>query len=82
MSITSTGLSHQAKFLRKRQVAQRYSITPRSVERWSADGRLPAPTYRGTIPIWSVDKLDAYDRQAETIERAAAADSKEATTAA
>jgi predicted site-specific integrase-resolvase len=81
MSITSTGLGHQAKFLRKRQVAQRYSITPRSVERWSADGRLPAPTYRGIIPIWSVEELEASDRQAERALRKPATETSETTAA-
>jgi predicted site-specific integrase-resolvase len=56
-------------FLRKQQVGQRYGIDVRSVDRWSADGRLPAPTYRGKIPIWDLDELEARDRQAE-IERA------------
>jgi predicted site-specific integrase-resolvase len=59
-------------FLRKQQVGQRYGIDVRSVDRWSADGRLPAPTYRGKIPIWDLDELEARDRQAE-IERASRA---------
>jgi predicted site-specific integrase-resolvase len=73
-------------FLRKQQVGQRYGIDVRSVDRWSADGRLPAPTYRGKIPIWDLDELEARDRQAE-IERASGklkvpADSKSEATAA
>jgi hypothetical protein len=59
-------------FLRKRQVAQRYSITTRSVERWSLDGRLPAPTYRGKIPLWDLDLLEAADLAAATAARASA----------
>jgi predicted site-specific integrase-resolvase len=55
-------------FLRKQQVGQRYGIDVRSVDRWSGDGRLPAPTYRGKIPLWDQDELDVRDRQA-AIER-------------
>jgi hypothetical protein len=51
-------------FLRKQAVGQRYGIDVRSVDRWSADGRLPAPVYRGKIPIWDQDELDARDHQA------------------
>lgn len=51
-------------FLRKAQVAERYNITPRSVERWSTDGRLPKPQYRGVIPLWDQDQLDALDAAA------------------
>jgi hypothetical protein len=58
-----------SKFLRKAAVAERYGIDKRSVDRWAADGRLPAPLYRGRVPLWDLDELDARDRQA-TIERA------------
>jgi hypothetical protein len=57
-------------FLRKQQVGARYGIDVRSVDRWSADGRLPLPVYRGRIPLWDQDELDVRDHQA-TIERAA-----------
>jgi predicted DNA-binding transcriptional regulator AlpA len=56
-------------FLRKRQVAARYNITTRTVDRWASDGRLPAPTFRGHVPLWDLDEIEAGDRQA-TIERA------------
>jgi predicted DNA-binding transcriptional regulator AlpA len=52
------------KFLRKRAVGERYSITDRSVERMSADGRLPKPVYRGRIPMWEEAELDQNDREA------------------
>lgn len=65
MSIPSTGLGQAKKFLRKRQVAQRYSITPRTVERMVEDGRLPQPDfYRGRLPFWGEDTLDESDRAA------------------
>ena len=67
MSITSTGLGK--KYLRRRAVANRYGITPRSVDRWSADGRLPAPVYRGKIPLWEEAQLDESDRAAAAVTR-------------
>jgi hypothetical protein len=51
----------------KRQVAQRYgNITPRSVERAVADGRLPAPDYPlgPHRPFWDLAKLEANERAA------------------
>ena len=59
-------------FLRKRQVAARYNITTRSVDRWSQDGRLPAPMFRGRVPLWDLDRLEADDLAAATAARAAA----------
>lgn len=52
------------RFLRKRQVAKRYSVHERSIDRWTKDGRLPAPQYRGTIPLWDEAPLDKADRAA------------------
>jgi predicted DNA-binding transcriptional regulator AlpA len=52
------------QFFRKRAVAQRYSVDPRSVDRMWRDGRLPAPEYLGRLPIWRESKLDANDRAA------------------
>jgi predicted DNA-binding transcriptional regulator AlpA len=52
------------KYLRTAGVAERYSIDERSVPRWVADGRLPRPMYRGRIPLWAEDELDALDRAA------------------
>lgn len=57
------------RFLRRRAVATRYDITMRTVDRWSADGRLPAPVHRGAIPLWNVDELDAADRAAAAAHR-------------
>jgi hypothetical protein len=58
-------------FLRKRQVADRYNIVPRSVDRWASDGRLPKPMWRGRIPLWDLDELEAQDHAAATAARAA-----------
>jgi hypothetical protein len=51
-----------AKFLRKAQVAERYSVHERSIDRWKLDGRLPPPHLRGRIPLWREDELEALDR--------------------
>jgi hypothetical protein len=75
-------------FLRKRQVAARYNVTTRTVERWSEDGRLPPPIYRGVVPLWDLDELEAGDHAAATAARASgkslttATTDKEATTTA
>jgi predicted DNA-binding transcriptional regulator AlpA len=54
----------ETRFLRKAQVAGRYGINVRSLERWLKDGRLPSPMYRGRIPLWRESDLDAADRAA------------------
>jgi predicted site-specific integrase-resolvase len=61
------------KFYRKQQVAQRYAIDKRSVDRWARAGKLPAPTYRGKIPLWREDELDKLDRAYAERGRTAAA---------
>jgi hypothetical protein len=52
------------KFLRKADLAGRYNVTERTVDRWALDGRLPRPIYRGKIPLWSEEAVDAHDRAA------------------
>jgi hypothetical protein len=51
------------KYLTTKQVAERYSIDPRSVQRRVKDGLLPPPKYFGTrFPRWSIAELDENDR--------------------
>jgi hypothetical protein len=57
-------------FLRKRAVAERYGVNVRTVDRWSEDGRLPPPIYRGIVPLWDQAELDAQDHAAAAIARA------------
>jgi predicted site-specific integrase-resolvase len=57
-------------FLRKRQVAERYNVTTRTVERWSEDGRLPPPIYRGIVPLWDLSELETQDHAAAIAARA------------
>lgn len=52
------------KYLRKFDVADRYGVDPRTVDRWVADGVLPKPMYLGRTPLWHEDDLDANDRRA------------------
>jgi predicted DNA-binding transcriptional regulator AlpA len=58
------------QFLRKAQVAQKYGIDERTVDRWKLDGRLPLPRYRGRIPLWREDELDELDRKTIVTARA------------
>ena len=52
-------------FLRKRQVAARYGVGVRTVERMRDDGRLPEPDfYSGRFPLWSDQLLEAHERAA------------------
>jgi predicted site-specific integrase-resolvase len=57
-------------FLRKQQVAARYNVNVRTVDRWAEDGRLPPPIYRGIVPLWDQAELDAQDHAAAARARA------------
>jgi hypothetical protein len=50
------------QFLRKGSVAKRYDCDERTVDRMKLDGRIPPPIYRGRVPMWDQDELDASDR--------------------
>lgn len=52
------------RYLRKQSVAERYDVDERTVDRMKDDGRLPKPHYRGRLPMWAEDELDASDRAA------------------
>jgi predicted site-specific integrase-resolvase len=52
------------RLLRKAAVAERYGVDERTVDRWKLDGRLPAPHYRGRLPLWREDELEHLDRKA------------------
>jgi predicted DNA-binding transcriptional regulator AlpA len=58
------------RYLRRKDVAHRYGeISIRTVERMVADGRLPAPEYRGRTPFWDESALDESDRAAALLPR-------------
>jgi hypothetical protein len=50
--------------LRKRAVADRYGIVPKTVDRWVANPRLgfPAPFFVNKVPFWPEDELIAFER--------------------
>jgi hypothetical protein len=60
----------QRQFLRKREVARRYGIHPRSVERAAASGRLPPAQYPFNgprpRPMWDLEELERNERAAVT----------------
>ena len=67
MSISEQKRQHRPKhYLRKRAVAERYSVNVRTIERMQKDGRIPQPIYVGhsKFPLWDEAALDAIDRAA------------------
>ena len=52
------------QFLRKSQVAQRYQVHERSVDRMAKDGRIPKPIHRGKFPLWDESELEEFERRA------------------
>jgi hypothetical protein len=51
-------------YMTTKEVATRYGIDPRSVQRRVKMGILPLPVYLGTrYPRWSISSLDANDRK-------------------
>jgi hypothetical protein len=53
--------------LRKKQVADRYGHTVRTIERWWKDPRyavlgFPQPTFIVRNPLWDLEELEAWDR--------------------
>jgi hypothetical protein len=51
-------------YLSTKEVATRYGIDPRSVQRRVKEGLLPPPKYFGTrFPRWSIAELDENDRK-------------------
>ena len=56
------------KYLTTKQVAERYSIDPRSVQRRVKDGLLPPPKYFATrFPRWDIAELDENDRELASV---------------
>jgi hypothetical protein len=54
-----------ATYFRKWQLAARYGVTLRTVERMVADGRLPPPDlYLGKFPLWGDKSIIANEKRA------------------
>ena len=75
-NIQQDGL-RQMKRISKRLVAQRYSVTPRTIDRWAAEGILPEPIKIKNRRYWDLREIE----QAE-IERMAAQQQPASTDAA
>jgi predicted DNA-binding transcriptional regulator AlpA len=52
------------QFLRKSQVARRYGVHERTVDRMALDNRIPRPIHKGKFPIWDETLLEEYERRA------------------
>jgi predicted DNA-binding transcriptional regulator AlpA len=54
------------KYSRKRAVAQRFSVSERTVDRYVAEGRLPRPVYLpgSRIPLFEETALEEFERLA------------------
>ena len=61
------------QFLRRAQVAARYGINPRTVDRWKQDGRIPQPIHKGKFPLWDEALLEEFERRAITAPQSATA---------
>jgi len=54
-------------YLRKRQLAARYGVHVRTIDRMVDDGRLPRPDiFMGKLPMWSDETIAANERRATT----------------
>ena len=58
-----------SKKLKKRQVAERYQCTKRTIERWTEEGRLPQPIYIGSAPLWDLEELEEWERSEQRLVR-------------
>ena len=47
--------------LTKHDLARRFNVTLRTVERWRASGKIPKPTNVGG-PRWSARQIEHYER--------------------
>jgi hypothetical protein len=67
------------RYLRKRQVALRYGVDERTVDRMTRDGRLPPYIYlRGSkLPLQDEDELDRLDDDAKAAARQPVTESAE-----
>jgi len=58
--------TQQAKTQRwfsKREVAERYGVHPRSIERWQEAGKFPAGVqFPNTQWYWPIDAIEQYER--------------------
>jgi hypothetical protein len=67
------------RYLRKKQVAERYNVDERTIDRMTKDGRLPPYIYlRGSkLPLQDEDELDRLDDDAKAAARQPVTESAE-----
>jgi hypothetical protein len=55
---------HDKRYLSKPTLADRYSVSTRSIDRWVALGRFPKADLRlpNGRPMWSSDVIEAHER--------------------
>jgi predicted DNA-binding transcriptional regulator AlpA len=63
MSIASTGRSKVTRKLTTRMLCERYSITDRTVDRWTASGILPQPMRINNVRYWDEAEVEQRERQ-------------------
>jgi hypothetical protein len=53
-----------SRWFRKKQLAERYSTTTRTVDRWVEAKKFPAPDGRlpNGAPLWGVDTVESHER--------------------
>jgi predicted DNA-binding transcriptional regulator AlpA len=58
------------RYLRRRDLAERYKVTDKTVGRMIDDGRLPQPTmHNKRIPLWDESVVERHERQMLTERR-------------
>jgi hypothetical protein len=63
MSIASTGRSKFTRKLTTRMLCERYSISDRTVDRWTASGILPEPMRINNVRYWDELEIETRERQ-------------------
>jgi predicted site-specific integrase-resolvase len=57
-------MDSSTKYLTRRAVARRYSVTTRTICRWEKAGMVPAPRTINGRKYFALDELDRLDREA------------------
>jgi predicted DNA-binding transcriptional regulator AlpA len=60
------------RYFRKKQVAERYGVDPRTVDRWARERKIPPPVYMpgSILPLWQEEGLDEHDERVASMSRA------------
>jgi len=64
-------ITQNTRFLSVTQMAERYSVSPDTVWRWTREGYIPAPIkINPQITRWRLDEVEARDAAREPVEAA------------